>query len=225
MGQLRLDLHVHSRHSPDSALSVESIASSLAGAGLSGFALTDHDSVAGHAELSALSGKFPGYVFVPGVEVSTVEGHLLVYGVSEAPPARRPVAETIDWVRGRGGVSVLSHPFRYAHGVGRAVAERAPVDAIETMNGHNSPGPNRKAGDLAQRRGLGRTGGSDVHRLSDLGRAYAEFPEEIHTPADVPRAIREGRATVRGRSFTASERLGYEWRTVLFRMRRGFRPI
>ncbi len=225
MGRIRLDLHVHSRHSPDSELSLESIVSRLASVGLNGFALTDHNSVAGHRELAALQAKFPGLILVPGVEVSTLEGHLLVYGVSEAPPRGRPVAETVDWVRDRGGVSVLSHPFRRAHGVGRAVAESVRVDAIETVNGHNSPGVNRKAADVATRRGLGITGGSDVHALFDLGRAYAEFADGTTGADAVLRSIRERTSTAGGRSLTFPARLRYEWRTALLRLGRGFRPI
>jgi hypothetical protein len=225
MGRVRLDLHVHSRYSPDSELSLESIASGLAAVGLNGFALTDHNSVAGHSELAALQTRFPGLILVPGVEVSTLEGHLLVYGVSEAPARGRPVAETVDWVRGHGGVSVLSHPFRRAHGVGRAVAESVRVDAIETVNGHNSPGANRKAAEVAARRGLGVTGGSDVHALFDLGRAYAEFAEGTIGVDAVLRSIREHTSTAGGRSLTLPGRVRYEWRTALLRLRRGFRPI
>jgi predicted metal-dependent phosphoesterase TrpH len=225
MDRLRLDLHVHSRHSPDSALTVEAIASRLAAVGLSGFALTDHNSVAGHPELGAVWARFPQFVFVPGVEVSTVEGHLLAYGVSEAPPAQRPVAETIDWVRDHGGVPVLSHPFRFTHGVGRVVAETAQVPTIETVNGHNSPRANRKAADVARRRGLGGTGGSDVHELADLGRAYTEFPEGTTGIESILDALRAGRTSAGGLSLDFPGRVRLEWRTTVSRVRRGFRPI
>ncbi len=100
---LRLDLHVHSRYSPDSRLTLEQLVGRLPYTGIRGFALTDHNSVGGIAELAELRRAYPTYVFLPGVEVSTVEGHLLAYGVSEAPPARKPVLETIEWVRAHGG--------------------------------------------------------------------------------------------------------------------------
>lgn len=225
MGGVRLDLHVHSRYSPDSNLSVEAIASRLAAAGVNGFALTDHNTVAGHGELAASQARFPELVLVPGVEVSTLEGHLLAYGVSEAPPSGRPVAETIGWIRERGGVSVLAHPFRLSHGVGRAIAESASVTAIETVNGHNSRGANRKAAAVAARRGLGGTGGSDVHALAEIGRAYTEFEEGTDSVESVLRSMREGRMTAAGRALTFPDRLRAGWRTVVLRVRRGFRPI
>jgi len=225
MGRVRLDLHVHSRHSPDSELSVEAIVSGLAAVGLNGFALTDHNTVAGHGELAAVQAKFPELILLPGVEVSTVEGHLLAYGVSQAPPSQRSVAEAVEWVRDHGGVSVLSHPFRRAHGAGHAVAESARVNALETVNGHNSPGANRKAAAEAKRRGLGATGGSDVHALYDLGRAYTEFPEGTNRVEAVLRSLHAGTQTAGGRSLSFPERVRYEWRTTVLRMRRGFRPI
>lgn len=225
MDPVRLDLHVHSRYSPDSSLPVEAIASRLIAVGLNGFALTDHNTVAGHAELSTLSAKYPGFVLVPGVEVSTREGHLLAYGVTEAPPSQRPVEETIDWVRGHGGVPVLSHPFRFSHGVGRSVAESVQGVAVETVNGHNSRGANRKAAALANRRKLAATGGSDVHDPSDLGRAYTEFPDGTMSAEAVLQALREGRTKAGGQSLTLSGRVRYEWRTTVLRLRRGFRPI
>lgn len=225
MGTVRLDLHVHSNRSPDSSLPIAAIATSVVARGLNGFALTDHNTVAGHAELAEWQRKLPDLILVPAAEVSTLEGHLLVYGVAETPPVRRPIAETIDWVNARGGVAVLAHPFRLSHGVGRAVAEVARVPAIETVNGHNSPRANRRAAEVAQARGLATTGGSDVHELSDLGRAYTEFPAGMPGVEGVLAALRGGTTRAAGSSLGFGGRVRTEWRTVALRMRRGFRPI
>ncbi|HLM90686.1 MAG TPA: CehA/McbA family metallohydrolase [Thermoplasmata archaeon] len=199
-GEVRLDLHVHSRHSPDSPLSLEALARRIPDTGLRGFALTDHNSVAGHAELRELRRAYPSYLFLPGVEVSTIEGHLLAYGVSEAPPPHRPVRETVEWVRAHGGESVLAHPFRLRHGVGGRIAETVTVDGIEVRNGHNSEINNAKAELLAARRQLAATGGSDVHALTDLGRAYTRFPDEAATVDDLLEAIRKQQTIAEGRS-------------------------
>lgn len=225
MDGIRLDLHVHSHHSPDSSLPIEAIVTSLVDRGLQGFALTDHNTVGGHDELAHWQAKFPNLVLVPGVEVSTLEGHLLAYGVSEVPPLHRPVAETIGWVRDHGGVPVLAHPFRRSHGVGRAIAESASVSAIETVNGHNSPRANRRAVEVVRHRRLAGTGGSDVHELADLGRAYTEFPEGTSNVGFVLTALREGKLQAGGGALGFGGRVRNEWRTVLLRLRRGLRPI
>ena len=221
----RVDLHVHSHHSPDSRLSLDAIARQLPYAGLRGFALTDHNTVAGHAEIAAIRSAYPGILLLPGVEVSTREGHLLVYGVSEAPPAHRPIEETLDWVRARDGVSVLSHPFRIGHSVGRRLAETIRVTGIEARNGHSSAVANYRAEIVAARRTLASTGGSDVHEISDLGRAFTEFRSGVTSEEEMLRAIRERRVEPGGQSpsFAARFRLGL--RTGVLLMARGFRPI
>jgi|HubBroStandDraft_1064217.scaffolds.fasta_scaffold08482_2 predicted metal-dependent phosphoesterase TrpH len=221
----RIDLHVHSVHSPDSRLALNEIVSRLSYVGLRGFALTDHNSVGGHAALAQLQARYPAYLFVPGVEVSTLDGHLLALGVSEAPPPGRPIAETIDWVRARGGEAVPSHPFRRVHGIGRRLAESIPVNALETRNGHNSEIDNLRAAEVAARRGLGETGGSDAHSIGNLGRTYTEFEGSLSSVDDVLEAIRTKRSRANGKSMPLGGRLRRSLRSALLRVGRGFRPI
>jgi hypothetical protein len=222
---LRFDLHVHSRYSPDSGLALEEIAARVAALGLAGFAVTDHNTTAGHQELPTLREKFPRLLVVPGIEVSTVEGHLLAFGINRAPPVHRPLAETVGYIRDHGGEPVLSHPFRRSHGVGGPVAEGADVNAIETRNGHNSGRANARANELAGRRGLGGTGGSDAHALRDVGRAFTEFRDPVTSLDDLLAALRSRRTVGGGRSLSGTERVGLGLRTALLRIARGFRPV
>ena len=224
-GAVRLDLHVHSRYSPDSSLSLESLARRLPETGLRGFALTDHNSTAGLVELAELRRSFPQYLFLPGVEISTVEGHLLAYGLAETPPSHLPIRETIEWVRTHGGEPVLAHPYRRRHGVGSRVAESVPVSGIEVRNGHNSPRANAKAEGLAARRQLAATGGSDVHALGELGRAYTRFPDGAGTVDDLLEAIRRRQTVPEGRSMSWSERAGLLLSSGGKFVRRGFRSM
>ena len=221
----RLDLHVHSRHSPDSRMTLPQIVDSLGEAGLQGFALTDHNSIAGHAELEVLARKFPMYRLIPGAEISTREGHLLVYGIRELPPVRRPVEDTVRWVEDHGGVAIPAHPMRWSHGIGRGLAERLAVPALEATNGHTGEIPNARAELVAARRGIGSTGGSDAHELRDLGRAVTEFPEGAGSVEELIEALRRGRARASGRSLTGAARLRVALRTGILRATRGFRPI
>ncbi len=221
----RLDLHVHSSYSPDSRLTLEQIAGQVPYAGIRGFALTDHNTVAGHREIPGLVERFPFLLVVPGAEISTTEGHLLAYGIREMPPVGRPIAETIEWVKSQGGEAVLAHPFRFSHGVGRGVAERAHVGAVEVRNGHSSAVANARAELLAARRSLAETGGSDGHELADLGRAFTEFPTEAVTVDDLLEAIRRRRVVPGGQSLRWPGRLRWGVRTAGLLIARGFRPI
>lgn len=224
-GAVRLDLHVHSSHSPDSQVRVEDMVRGLPNAGLSGFALTDHNTIAGHGELAELAARFPQYLLIPGVEVSTRDGHLLLWGVRELPPLHRPVEETIEWGRAHGAVGALAHPFRRIHGVGEGIANSATGVAVEVLNGHSSRTANVRAERVAATRRLSRTAGGDVHRAHELGRAYTEFPEGTSTVAAVLEAIATARTRTGGRSPSGFERIGAAARTFGSWVARGARPL
>lgn len=222
---LRLDLHVHSRYSVDSRLSFERILEGITYQGLQGFALTDHNTTEGLRELERLRSSYPGYWFIPGVEISTREGHLLAYGLRESPPPNRPLAETLELVEALGGVAVLAHPFRWVHGVGRRVASEARVQGIEGRNGKNSELANTKAELLAARRSIASTGGSDAHEPRQVGRAFTEFPGEVTGLDDLLEQIRRGEATAAGSSLSLAGRVRSSVRDGLLRAVRGFRPV
>ena len=224
-GRLRIDLHVHSRHSPDSRLDLTHAAEQLGVAGLHGFALTDHNTVAGHAALPALRHRFPRAWIVPGVEVSCREGHLLLLGVDAAPPRDRPVAETVAWAEERSGVAVLAHPYRWIHGAGDRVARESPVVGLEARNGRTAETANVRAELVAARRNLAAIGGSDAHEAATLGRAYTELFDEPGSVEDILESLRRLRAAPGGRSLSIAGRLSLAVRNGWLRASRGFRPV
>ncbi len=221
----RIDLHVHSLHSPDGRSTVDELVAGAVARGLDGLALTDHNTVAGHARLAELARQRPELSLISGVEVSASEGHLLAYGVPEPPPPHRPVDATITWVADHGGVAVLAHPFRRVHGVGRAVARSAAVPALETVNAHNRPSANDRARTLAVARALGATGGSDAHQAREVGGAWTEFPEGATSPGELIEALRRGRTVAGGDALEPSERVRLALRSLWLRIGRGLRPV
>ncbi|MCI4352340.1 MAG: CehA/McbA family metallohydrolase [Thermoplasmata archaeon] len=222
---VRLDLHIHSRHSVDSRLSFEKIVERVTYQGLQGFALTDHNTTDGLLELSRLRSTYPAFWFIPGVEISTHEGHLLAYGVTESPPPGRPLVETLERVDALGGVSVLAHPFRWVHGVGRRLATEARVEGIEGRNGKTSELANTRAELLAARRSVASTGGSDAHEPDRVGRAFTEFPGDVASLDDILEQIRRGETTAAGESLSFAGRVRSSVRDGLLSAVRGFRPV
>lgn len=222
---VRLDLHVHSTQSNDSLLPLEEAAREAEAQGLAGFALTDHNSLAGHGALRELRQAHPRLLLLPGVELSAREGHLLVYGVDELPPPGGSLVELLDWARARGAVSAISHPLRFTHGVGRRLAASARTDAIEVLNGHNLRSTNTGAARIAARRGVPVIGGSDAHRPGELGRAATTLADPPGSVEELLRQIRLGRTGVDGRAATWSEVLSVRLGSAERRLRRGLRPI
>jgi predicted metal-dependent phosphoesterase TrpH len=200
---VRIDPHVHSNASYDGHDPVELILEQAADIGLDAVVITDHDVM--HASLTAadLAAEY-GLVGIPGVEVSTAHGHLLALGVEELPPRRRPLDETVAWVRRRGGVAVVPHPFqRSRHGIRKRHLTSA--DAIEVYNSWLFTGyKNRRARRFAASRNYPGVAGSDAHHVGFVGRAYTEIGldglrrEEL-TADHVLDAIRDGSTRVEGR--------------------------
>jgi predicted metal-dependent phosphoesterase TrpH len=198
--RLRIDTHVHSDASYDGHDPVELVLEHAADIGLDGVVITDHDVM--HASLRAaeLAPSY-GLVGIPGVEVSTSNGHLLAVGVEEMPPHRSPLGETVSWVRERGGVAVVPHPFqRSRHGVSKRTLKGCEVDAVEVYNSWLFTGyKNRRARRFAERRHYPGVAGSDAHTVPFVGRAYTEVDAAARSADAVLDAIRRGETAARGR--------------------------
>jgi predicted metal-dependent phosphoesterase TrpH len=142
-----------------------------------------------------------GLVIIPGVEVSTRQGHLIVLGVREPLPAGRHVMETIRLARSLGGVSILPHPYHmWRHGVARKLRSALyAVDAIEVFNSRYIVGSaNLKAAKMARRIGKPCVGGSDAHhaRYIGFGRTWVEADRNVES---ILSAIRCGRTSAGGK--------------------------
>lgn len=198
---MKFDMHIHSSYSRDGTALPSVILRRCKHLGLSGIAITDHNSIEGSYEARSLA-KSEGVLVVSGLEVSTSEGHVLAYGVRELIPRGLSASETIDKVREVGGLAVAAHPRRFPSGVGLDLAGRAGFDAIEVVNGGSSRGANRAALRLAERLSLPKTGGSDAHRLAEVGRSYTLL-EGVFTEDQALDAMKKGLSKAGGASRTA----------------------
>lgn len=104
------DLHIHSMYSPDATTTVRAVLKQAADVGLDVVAITDHDSIIGSLEARELAPQY-GIEAVPGVEVSTSEGHLVALYVEQLPPAGMPLEHTLLWIGHHGGIAIAPHPF------------------------------------------------------------------------------------------------------------------
>jgi predicted metal-dependent phosphoesterase TrpH len=129
-------------------------------------AVTDHDSVRGCRATVDLASAYPDILIIPGVEISTIQGDMIVLGTFELPPNPWTPEAVADFARSIDGVSIVAHPFRM-YGLGER-ARDIKVDAIEVQNGGSSPNANGQAKELAQSLGLPGTAGSDAHSVSEL---------------------------------------------------------
>ncbi|MGA2160693.1 MAG: PHP domain-containing protein [Methanoregula sp.] len=222
---LTCDLHVHTNFSKDGESSVEDILRQAEAVGLDVIAITDHDCVDGAKKALACTCSL---LVIPGIEVSTLQGHLLVLGVTEIIPAGLDVRETVRIARRMGALVVLPHPYHmWRHGVARRIrAAMKIVDAVEAFNSRYIVGSaNRKAGRIASRLNKPCVGGSDAHnaRFVGFGRTYVEAKPDMQA---IFAAIRAGRVSCGGRKTPlrtyTRQSLNNTWRRIK-RLTRRFR--
>ncbi|HLA46224.1 MAG TPA: CehA/McbA family metallohydrolase [Thermoplasmata archaeon] len=188
-----LDLHNHTRYSPDSKVDPVVLVKQARSLGLAGIGITDHNAVAGARVAAEAAKSFSDFVVVPGAEVSTSGGHVLAYGVTEAIPRNLTPVETIERIVAAGGVPVAAHPYRFWSGLGEAATLSSKFVAYEVANARTLRVGNEKAVVLAGRTKVGRTGGSDSHFLRELGRGVTSLDRGATTVDDILQAIASGR--------------------------------
>ena len=200
---MRIDLHLHT--SPRSSCSVMAAVDAVmeaASLGLDGVCITDHHALVPRAELDRLSAS-AGILVLGGTEITTDQGDVLVFGLRRAVDHMVTLAELRGRARADGAFMVAAHPYRgsllFGSGqVGSSLGRSAPrpifahVDAIEVCNGCLTPAENDSARRVAERLGLPGTGGSDAHRLDEIGHCITVFPDVITSERDLLAALRSG---------------------------------
>lgn len=198
----KADLHIHSSHS-DGMADVQTLLHYVeTQTDLDVIAVTDHDDIRGAlAARDTWARATYRFEIVPGMEVTTIEGHLLALFIDEPIPCLRGVEETLAAIHRLGGLAVIPHPLTWlTRGLGerhirRVMSSDTPgvsFDGIELTNGTPAGRSGaRKAKALNRELGLAESGGSDAHFLEAVGAGYTAFPGR--TAAGLRQAILDRR--------------------------------
>jgi predicted metal-dependent phosphoesterase TrpH len=176
----KIDLHTHSFFSGDGVSSPEENIAAAKAKGLDGFAITDHNTNDGvtyllEKGLMREDGMpVDNFLIIPGVEVTTAEGHLLSIGASLPYLKGRPALDVCNLIHERGGLAIPPHPYDlFRAGIRFTTLEKLPIDALEVFNAATTLRRyNRYAFKYAQVRGLPMTAASDAHHHAAIGTAY-----------------------------------------------------
>jgi predicted metal-dependent phosphoesterase TrpH len=204
------DLHLHTLASDGLMSSRELVDFVERHTDLDVIALTDHDEVSAALQAREWAAQ-RGYrvQVIPGVEVTTLDGHLVVLFIEERPPALTNAVRTAEWVRSRGGLCIAPHPFtRWTHSLHSrplsSLVAGGLLAAVEVLNASLAGRASRpRALAFAERHGLTRIGSSDAHMMSMVGLARTRFPGR--SPDDLRRAIERGTTQADGRFATPGE--------------------
>jgi predicted metal-dependent phosphoesterase TrpH len=187
---VQADLHLHTKYSFDSSINPKSLVDQLySHPSIRAVAVTDHNTVEGYHKVRELASAYSDILIIPGIEVETRLGELIVLGVEEAPPHLLDVDDVISFAKERGGVVVVPHPYR-EYGLGGSATSYA-VDAIETLNGSTPPQMNKLAEDLAREMGLPGVGGSDAHNVDELWTVCNDVQASLDVD-EVLKAVKRG---------------------------------
>ncbi|WJI15525.1 CehA/McbA family metallohydrolase [Pseudoxanthomonas winnipegensis] len=162
-GWYRGDLHMHSAHSDASCASqsgrkvpcpVFLTLQAAAQAGLDFVALTDHNTVSHLADIRELQPFFDRLLLIPGMELTTFQGHANVFGLQQWLDFRLGSAALPDWnavldqVQARGLLLSINHPMlpndETCMGCGwtpQVPVDMARIAVVEAVNGQDADTP------------------------------------------------------------------------------------
>jgi predicted metal-dependent phosphoesterase TrpH len=205
----KADLHIHSG-AGDGVATVDQILEYVEHqTDLDLIAVTDHDLIDGALEARELGAK-RRYRFdtIVGMEITTLEGHLLAYDLEEPIRMLLPLVSTIRSVHEQGGFCVVPHPMSWLtrsiglHGLRRVIEDErdgVSFDGVEVLN-PTLAGRVIYEKVLALNREswlLPELGGSDAHSLEFIGSGHTLFPGR--RADDFRRALKEKTTRACGR--------------------------
>jgi hypothetical protein len=202
-----IDLHSHTwPRSHDSVLNPDDLIVRAKTAGLDAIVFTEHDTVWDHKSVDELRAKHD-FLVLAGVEISTDDGHILVFGIDKYVFGMHRVRELASYVEKAEGVMVAAHPYRrqmpwfsrnedeYQAALDKASRNPAYqyVQGLEELNGRGSEKENEFSKRLCEIMSLPGTGGTDSHAISDVGKCATFFEKTVHDERELIAEIKAGR--------------------------------
>ena len=203
---LKIDPHVHTIYSYDSLITPKDLIFYAKKRGLDGVAITDHDRIDGALKIA----KETDFLIVPGIEISSLNGHIIGLNVGELVPPKLNVDETLDRIHEAGGIAIACHPITFfKESLKGHISSR--FDAIEVINSAAFPFNYsvRRSEEIASRLGIARVAGSDAHYGPEIGYAYTLVNAES-TVDEVVNAVRKGLCSPYGRAIPLTMRFKKE---------------
>jgi len=205
-------MHVHTCYSGDSLTTPSELIAQLKRKRLDGAVITDHDTVLGAIKtVEANRSSNEKLIIIPGIEVSTRDGHILGVGLTKPIPKGLGVKETIELIHEAGGITIAAHPqtlFKDGIGLSPKILSLG-LDALEVVNSSLFPFKplTKMCKRFAERHNMPQTAGSDSHMPETIGLSYTIIDvDEVGVDAIIE-AVRRGSTIPLGKAVPVSLRI------------------
>jgi predicted metal-dependent phosphoesterase TrpH len=209
--QIKADLHVHTTYSKDSLITPKDLVYYAKKRGLNAVAVTDHNELEGAYKIA----KETDFLIIPGMEVSSSDGHIVALNVKELIPRGFSAAETVTRIHKAGGIAIACHPYASFKG---SLKENIyeTFDAIEIINARAFPFKKsvKKAIQTAERLGLSRVAGTDAHYGPQIGYGYTVIESEEASVEAITKAIIDGHCQPFGQPVSITLNLMQEFQRI-----------
>jgi predicted metal-dependent phosphoesterase TrpH len=208
---LLCDLHMHTEHSHDCAVPVETLLDYAEAHGLGAIAITDHNVFSGALEAVELA-RGRNLVVIPGEEVKSDSGEVIGLFLGEEILPGMSMEDTIGAIREQNGVVYLPHPFDRLHTIPDARTLHrflAEIDVFEVYNARLLfEGFNDESLRFARKYNLTMGAGSDAHVLQGVGTGLVRMPA-FGTPEEFLISLRSAEILRRPKSLVYLQ--GLKW--------------
>ena len=205
MSPLKIDLHVHTHYSDDAITTLGQVIRYAKEKRLDGVAVTAHDTILGARRLA----KQKSFLVIPGIEVSSLHGHILGLNITEPVQPKLDMTQTVEQIRRLGGIAVIAHPSVVIKtGLGAKITSASRIDAVEVINASAFPCflSTYLGRRIAHRLDLPQTAGTDAHYPEEIGSAYTIINADSNRD-DVTEAIKQGKTQPFGKPISWIRRL------------------
>ena len=210
---MRADFHIHTRVSPDSQLSPESLIRACQRKGIDIIAVTDHHTIRGALAVREIA-PFPVII---GAELKTADGEIIGLFLKEDIPRDLSAKESVKRIKDQGGIVQVPHPFdrfRRKHITLPALMDILPdVDVIEAFNARTTLRSDIMRGvefirEHGEQHDIRPVGVTDAHTAREIGNAYTDIPA-FEGRDDFMDALRH--ASIHGKRTTPLIHLATRW--------------
>jgi hypothetical protein len=115
-GYTKVEFHCHTNRSHDCKIDLTKRLQQYSTRGFTHLAITDHDRTLPAKYVETNRKQFPSIQLIPGIEVSTFIGHIILLNCTKRPPLNS-LAFLVLWARLFSAKLYVPHPFRKSTGI------------------------------------------------------------------------------------------------------------